>query len=516
MRKHYTLLFAAMLTLRAASGQSGVPDPDYGNAGIVILQPGDLHDVAYDIMALDDNSSLICGVARIEGSNAIFLAHLLEDGSLDEAFGTDEGYTFISIGEEAYGYAMGRDSEGRIYVAGTAYPTFAQSVVAVVRTDANGQPDGSYGTDGVLTIPVGSGDAVIDGLAIAGDDHVVLAGSAIGDDFIRDAMLMRITPQGELDAGFGNGGIAILDDLSSESKLNDLALLDDGSILGVGYATSGFEYRSLAWMVDATGLPVAQFGSNGVALLTIGTNGSVAHGMAVRGTDIYVTGAAIGNGDDDIYVARLRDNGNFSPLFNGGSPRLIDLNDMELGLDAAIGVGGNIIICGTTGAPGFASPRDFFVARLTSSGDLVQSFGTDGVAVTSIQPDFDDANAVAMQADGKIITAGFTSGFSAQTDNDAAVVRYAVDWVLGEQASIQRHGLLVWPNPCAGAALSVAHGATGAVEARLVDAAGRVARTEVRTCDPITLDMTGVADGRYVLELRSDAGIQRTCVMVQR
>ncbi len=142
------ILFAALVG--QATAQSGTLDPTYGNGGITLLQPGDLHDVTHDIIVLGDNTSLICGVARVGGRNSIFIAHLFNDGSLDAAWGTSSGYTFFSIGEEAYGYAMGMDSQGRIYVTGIAYPTFAQAVVPLVRVDASGQPAGTFGTEGVL------------------------------------------------------------------------------------------------------------------------------------------------------------------------------------------------------------------------------------------------------------------------------------------------------------------------------------------------------------------------------
>lgn len=111
MIPRYASLLSAAFLCGSACAQSGTLDPSFGNAGIATFQPGSLHDVANDVIALGDNTSLICGVARVGDRNSIFIAHLLKDGSLDQAFGTDKGYTFFTIGEEAYGYAMARDGQ---------------------------------------------------------------------------------------------------------------------------------------------------------------------------------------------------------------------------------------------------------------------------------------------------------------------------------------------------------------------------------------------------------------------
>ena len=54
------------------------------------------------------------------------------------------------------------------------------------------------------------------------------------------------------------------------------------------------------------------------------------------------------------------------------------------------------------------------------NGDLVYvSFGTDGTAMTSFGPTIDFARSVALQPDGKVVAAGYTSN---GTDNDIAVI----------------------------------------------------------------------------------------------
>ena len=64
--------------------------------------------------------------------------------------------------------------------------------------------------------------------------------------------------------------------------------------------------------------------------------------------------------------------------------------------------------------------------------------------MTSIQGDFDDANALAIQPDGKIIVTGFTAG----ADNDLVIVRYLDDLGVGQvEANVSNTGLHAYPVP---------------------------------------------------------------------
>jgi uncharacterized delta-60 repeat protein len=514
-QRNAALLITALLASQI-SAQSGTLDPTYGNGGISILQPGDLHDVAHDIVVLGDNTSLICGVARVDGRNSIFVAHLYNDGSLDASWGTSGGYTFFTIGDEAYGYAMGVDSQGRIYVTGIAYPTLAQAVVPLVRADASGQPDLTFGTNGVMLYPLSDTEAEARDLVVLGDDRVLLAGSAIGPDFDRDSFIMRLLEDGSPDPSFGNGGTAINDHVGDD-QLNCLALMDNGNAVGAGHANVSFVMKTVLFMVDGTGTPENGFGNAGTLLPEIGSNDHAAWGMVASGTRVFVTGWLGVAAGIDAYVACIRSDGNFHPPFGGGDGIVtIDANPVDNGYDIARYSNNDLIVCGTSGESGFGVPRDFMLARLTDSGDPVMSFGLNGVTTTSIQQDFDDANAVAFELDGKILLAGFTSGFSTFTDNDVAVCRYDVDWTLGTvTAPVLELG--AFPNPANDDQITITHEGGANARALLRDAAGRVARDfGVVPAGSSQLSVAGLADGRYLLELRAPDRVAQHAVVIAR
>jgi len=64
------------------------------------------------------------------------------------------------------------------------------------------------------------------------------------------------------------------------------------------------------------------------------------------------------------------------------------------------------------------------VLRLTSSGDLDGTFGTNGITTTNLTGFNDEARAMVVQADGKIILAGRVQ---VNGQSDFALVRYTAD-----------------------------------------------------------------------------------------
>lgn len=109
--------------------------------------------------------------------------------------------------------------------------------------------------------------------------------------------------------------------------------------------------------------------------------------------------------------------GSLDPTFGVGGKVARNFSDPVYIQGVAIQLDGKIVITGlaTNGAT-----RDFMVIRLKANGDYDPTFGTGGIAYVDISGRFDDAYAVAIQSDGKIIVGGtsITGGWG-----DVAMVR---------------------------------------------------------------------------------------------
>jgi uncharacterized delta-60 repeat protein len=125
-----------------------------------------------------------------------------------------------------------------------------------------------------------------------------------------------------------------------------------------------------------------------------------------------------GGSGDDFLVVRLKRGGSLDPSFGGTG---IVTTPVATGSASASGVAiqpnGKIVVVGSADN---GSNQDFAVVRYTAAGTPDPSFDGDGILTLDLSGAFDDARAVAVQKDGKIVVAGNRAD-SAQSDG--AVVR---------------------------------------------------------------------------------------------
>src|SRR5205823_1660150 len=89
----------------------------------------------------------------------------------------------------------------------------------------------------------------------------------------------------------------------------------------------------------------------------------------------------------------------------------------------AVQTDGKIVVAGYTFTGG--SQYDFALARYNTDGSLDTTFGTNGEVVTDFGTGGDEALAVVIDADGKIVVAGYT--FTGDSQYDFALARYNAD-----------------------------------------------------------------------------------------
>jgi uncharacterized delta-60 repeat protein len=142
------------------------------------------------------------------------------------------------------------------------------------------------------------------------------------------------------------------------------------------------------------------FSGNGIA--TVFPGGATAEAVAVDGQDrVVVAGHTYAS--VDIAVARLRWNGSLDGTFGGDGRVRIDLGAKELALDVAVADDGKVVVVGYRATQ---KAEAWFVMRLRQNGSRDDTFGGDGVVFTDFGRPFEQANAVAIQSNGKIVVGG--------------------------------------------------------------------------------------------------------------
>ena len=221
-------------------------------------------------------------------------------GSLDSTFGTG-GIVTTPIGNnDAYAYALGIQTDGRIVAAGY-YADGSYYDFAVVRYNTNGSLDTTFGTGGRVTTPIGSGYAGAYALGIQSDGRIVVAGYyADGSNY--DFALVRYNTDGSLDTTFGTGGIVTTPMGSGYDIAYALAIQSDGSILAAGSSYNGSNYDFALVRYNTNGSLDTTFGTGGRVTTPIGSGNAIANALGIQSDGRILAAGSFYNGSNDNFA----------------------------------------------------------------------------------------------------------------------------------------------------------------------------------------------------------------------
>ena len=169
-------------------------------------------------------------------SGQFAVARYLPSGQLDTGFGGGSGYVLLDYaGKNDAAHAVALLPDGKIVVAGQAADSSGQGFPALVRLNADGSLDASFGSGGwrvLSSVPTGA----LYALALQPDGKLLLAGNAPDASFSYAAFLLaRLLPDGGLDPEFGDGGLSTTE-FGGDAWIRALVLQPDGRIVVAGYA----------------------------------------------------------------------------------------------------------------------------------------------------------------------------------------------------------------------------------------------------------------------------------------
>jgi uncharacterized delta-60 repeat protein len=153
---------------------AGVLDTTFGNDGYAPWPFADLANAhaALQLSAASNGDILIAGSYNGE----FVVVRYTADGQIDTTFGND-GMAVVSVGTNSSAQAMGIDSSGNIILVGYANmgtATNSNNDYAVVKLNANGSVDDSFGNNGIFTLDIDSGsDDQAQAMTINGDQIVI-------------------------------------------------------------------------------------------------------------------------------------------------------------------------------------------------------------------------------------------------------------------------------------------------------------------------------------------------------
>jgi uncharacterized delta-60 repeat protein len=419
-----TLLLSYVTPTRAQAADGGL-DKSFGTRGMVVTEFSNSQSVARAIAIQSDGKIVAAGGI---GNNAVAgagfaLVRYNTDGSLDASFGVGGKLTTqFDGGSSAAGVAI--QSDGKIVAAGFA-GVLSNSSFALVRYNSDGSLDTGFGASGKVTTQFGASSSV-NAITIQPDGKIVAAGVAGELNKASSFAVARYNSDGSLDTSFGTSGV-VTTGLLDSSDANAIATQSDGKIVLAGHASTINAQR-----VSFFGL--ARYNSDGSLDASFGTGGKVttslvgfsgvfsSAGAVVLSPDgrIVAAGTASNGGRASfVALAHYNSDGSLDTSFGAGGTAVTAFLDSEsIARAIAFRPDGKTVAVGTTIK---SKGSVFALARYNNDGSTDKNFGTDGKVITSLSDEGDDdANAVAIQSDGKVVAAGI----SYELNSDFGLARY--------------------------------------------------------------------------------------------
>jgi uncharacterized delta-60 repeat protein len=192
-------------------------------------------------------------------------------------------------------------ADGKIVIAGSTN-RIGQDELALVRFNADGSLDTTFGGGGFVAPGLNFGEKPAMDLAIQPDGRIVVAGSS--NDVVngRTFTLARFNANGSLDTTFGSAGF-VFTDVGGDGQAHGLALATGGGIVVAGSVEfPGGAAIAVARYVSSGALDPA-FGGTGVVSTAVGAN-SLAYAVAIQ-SDGKVVAAGQGNSFIDVDPGEL-------------------------------------------------------------------------------------------------------------------------------------------------------------------------------------------------------------------
>lgn len=450
-------LLNVLLTLLYFSGSAqnpGTLDTSFNSTGITTLQPGTLNDVVYGLAVQPDAKIVFCGVGRITASSGftsdMIIGRLNANGTIDASFANNGYYNVASTGGSVFGYDVKLQIDGKIVVCGGYSNTAANPDFITVRLNPDGTPDTTYGNNnGISIIPVDAGEDYAYDLHIRNDGKIILAGSSKVPGFTYSrGVVMQLLDNGSIDTTFGTQGKTLVQLTSTSSEtFRCMDVTPGGSIIAAGYSYQNNNENFFMTGFTENGILNTSFANNGTAF---GGLMAYAYDIIVNGNSVFAGGKSSNSSGNDMAIICYDTLGIIKTTWANNGIASANYNAVDVCLGLVIQPDGSLLAGGTSGLAGPFADRNFFATRYTQSGMLDTNFGTNGYVTYSIGSAFDDANAIALQTDGKILL----GGFAALGNNDMVIVRLLNDSSgvsTGIPSTISnRNKIKIYPSPLSG------------------------------------------------------------------
>ncbi|MEW5675408.1 T9SS sorting signal type C domain-containing protein [Flavobacterium enshiense] len=397
----FVLLFSAFIYAQEGSNDNSFNPSDIGFGN------GDATKSWYDddkilSTTVQPDGKIIIGGSFIQYNGVPIkgIVRLNADGTLDTSFGTNTIIKLIVDGNEYVGPIIQSSAiqpDGKIVIGGTFTEINGTAVRGIARLNSNGTLDTSFNTGtGLIDAYISSGSlASVRSIAIQNDGKIVVGGSFTSYNGVNKRGVLRLNTDGSLDSGFAITGTG-----AAYNTVYKVVIQPDGKIILGGDFTTYDGY---------TAYGICRLNTNGTKDSSF-TLSSLLTNCKIRTVSLQSDGKIIIGGSNIIYdglrttLVRLNSSGTVDTSFAVYTIGVMDpmvINTSLVQVDGKILIGGNFeTYNGTTVNR---------ITRLNSNGSLDTSFSSGTGVDKKIDSGTDadtDVFAMALLSNGQIIIAG--------------------------------------------------------------------------------------------------------------
>jgi|GEM_PF-6058075 len=374
---------------------NGQFDTSFNHTGIINSTVETFAAVAYGAVIQTDGKIVVRGTDLTNSTS--FLIRFNEDGSRDHSF-NNNSYTLVTDVAPRYVSvnAIAVTPENTIWGAG-----IKNGASMVFKCKQNGTFDSSFGTNGILLMPVIPGSGIFYVAKILGTfgDKIVFSGG-LSNSSSGGPSLMRLNSNGSPDATFWNstGTVAFSSTLIEAGAA--AVLLPNGKVMFTGTA-NGNSFLKLA-RIATNGAVDVSFGASGSRTLKLIGTDEIIHTMLLQGADKIIAGG-YGNG---FPFVRYTASGVIDSSF--GNAGRVNYNNANAPINdsylhAVLQPDGKIIGYGLSATYVNRLLLNYKIFRLTANGVPDYTFGTASLYTSGEASRSANGKNVTVQSDNKII-----------------------------------------------------------------------------------------------------------------
>jgi uncharacterized delta-60 repeat protein len=447
MKNILTTITVLISLLGTVSGQiAGTLDPTFNGTGKVIYSR-DAFNLYQDVKVQSDGNIVAVGTYMASSfmSSGIEVTRYLTDGTFDLSFGTN-GHFNLTPYIESGAYSCIIKEDGKILVGG--YTTdWTNYYFLVFQLNENGTLDPSFGVNGVAMLDIAPGEKNMYQMALQADKKILLAGYIKDVNFNNAPVVVRLTESGIPDTTFGTNGVATIPVTESDNEFASVCVQSDGKIVAAGHISNGLSWFSLLIArFDQNGQLDAGYGTGGIVNLNLGNVDDEFFDVKLTAeNEAILTGFTVSQSDYYYHLLLMKFDASGNPVISFGLDGSVIYGDVPytFGDAMVLQTDGKILVAGCTGALAPAN-NDWAIWRFNPDGSADNTFGTNGMVTTEFSGNADEALGIALH-DDKIVVAG--KARNATNYLDFAVARYDNDLHVSVPEITDVRSMSVTPNP---------------------------------------------------------------------